>query len=200
MHLPQRSRFAVSAVAVLLAAAGCGPARPARIPAPPLDPAAVAGAALGGAGPLAAVDLAKVPALAAALPLLDTDGDKKLSRDELVAWLTEVRDSKVAITSLAVEVKHKGRALQNAEVRFVPEAFMTSVKPAEGTTDDSGMTMVSIPGSEYPGVNCGLYRVEITGQGNDGKPLAAKYNTATTLGVAVGGMLPENGMVSYVLE
>jgi hypothetical protein len=185
---------------VFLTAVGCGPSRPARIPAPPLDPVAVAEAALGGSGPFDAAALAKVPALAAALPLLDKNGDKKLSRDELVSWLTEVRDSKVAITSLAVEVKHKGRPVKNARVRFVPEAFMASVKQAEGTTDDSGVSMVSIPGSEYPGVNCGLYRVEITGQGNDGKPLAAKYNTATTLGVAVGGMLPENGMVSYVLE
>jgi hypothetical protein len=199
MHLVLRCRL-VLCLPVVLAVVGCGPSRPARIPAPPLDPAAVVDAALGGAGPLGAAELKQVPALAAALPLLDKDGDKKLSRDELVAWLTEVRDSKVAITSLAVEVKHKGRPVKNAQVRFVPEAFMAAVKEAEGTTDDVGMTMVSIPGSEYPGVNCGLYRVQITGQGNDGKPLPPKYNAETTLGVAVGGMLPENGMVSFVLE
>jgi hypothetical protein len=62
------------------------------------------------------------------------------------------------------------------------------------------MSMVTIPGGEYPGVNCGLYRVEITGKGNDGKPLAAKYNSQSALGVAVGGMLPENGMAVFELN
>jgi len=200
MPLPQRCRLPLSWLAVLLPAVGCGPARPARIPAPPLDPVAVAAAALGGEGPFDAAELARVPALVAALPLLDRDGDGKLSRQELVAWLTEVRDSRVAITSLAVEVKHAGRPLGNARVRLVPEAFMPAVREAEGTTDDSGVALVSIPGGEYPGVNCGLYRVEITGQGSDGRPLPARYHSATTLGVAAGGMLPVNGMVSYVLE
>ena len=58
----------------------------------------------------------------------------------------------------------------------------------------------TIPSGTYMGVNCGLYRVEITGQGNDGKPLPAKYNAASTLGAAVGGRLPENGVATFVLE
>jgi len=189
------SRLAVSGWCLLLLAivsSGCGPSRPARIPAPPLDPAAVAAAA---------GDPDKLPAVSFGRIVLDTDKDKKVSSPELVKWLEEVRDSKVAITSVAFQVSHKGKPLSGAEIRLVPEACMGGgVKEASGKTDQTGMSMVTIPGSQYPGVNCGLYRVEITGKGNDGKPLEAKYNTQSTLGVAVGGMLPENGMASYDLK
>jgi hypothetical protein len=184
----------VSSVGLLLATCtvGCGPSRPARIAAPALDPAAVAAAA---------GDLDKLPAIASGLLVLDTDKDKKVSQAELVKWLEEVRDSKVAITSVAFQVLHKGKPLSGAEIRLVPEACMGGgIKEASGQTDQSGMSMVTIPGSEYPGINCGLYRVEITGKGNDGKPLAAKYNSQSTLGVAVGGMLPENGMATFELN
>jgi len=184
-------------VVFLLATAvsGCGPSQPARIPAPALDPAAVATAAAANG------DLDKLPAIAFARSALDADKDKKVSQSELVKWLEEVRDSKVAITSVAVQVLHKGKPLSGAEIRLVPEACMAGgIKEASGTTDQSGMSMVTIPGSEFAGVNCGLYRVEITGNGNDGKPLPAKYNSQSTLGVAVGGILPEQGMASFELD
>jgi len=188
--------LSVTAFALLLLAAGaggCGPSRPARIIAPPLDPAAVSAAA--------AANLDKLPAIVFSRVVLDTDKDKKVSQAELLKWLEEVRDSKVAITNISVQVSHKGKPLANAEVKLVPEACMGgAIKEASGKTDQSGISMVTIPGGEYPGVNCGLYRVEITGNGNDGKPLAAKYNAQSTLGVAVGGMLPENGMAVFDLN
>jgi hypothetical protein len=181
--------------AAAVAITGCGPSRPARIPAPSLDPEAVADAAAAGGA------LDKLPAVGFGRAGLDTDGDKQVSRDELVRWLTEVRDSKVAITSVAVQVTQRGKPLVGADVKLVPEACMGgAIKEASGTTDESGVAMVTIPGSEYPGVNCGLYRVEITGAGGDGKALPAKYNTDSTLGMAVGGMLPENGMASFDLK
>lgn len=192
-----RRDLSLTASVILLATAGtgCGPSRPARIPAPPLDPAAVATAAAAGG------DLDKLPAIASGRVVLDTDKDKKVSQAELITWLEEVRNSRVAITSLAFQVSHKGKPLSGAEIRLVPEACMGgAIKEAAGKTDQSGTSMVTIPGSEYPGVNCGLYRVEITGTGNDGKPLAATYNAQSTLGAAVGGMLPENGMVVYELN
>jgi len=189
------ARLWLGPVCILAALAGCGPSRPARIPAPSLDPEAVADAAAAAGG------LEKLAALAPAKAGLDADGNGQVSRDELVAWLTEVRDSKVAITSVAVQVTHRGKPLLGAEVKFVPEACMGgAIKEAAGTTDESGVAMVTIPGSEYPGVNCGLYRVEITGSGADGQALPAMYNTDSTLGVAVGGMLPEKGMASFDLR
>lgn len=180
---------------VLAVAVGCGPARPARIPAPPLDPAAVADAVAATGG------LETLPAIIFAKAGLDTDGDDHVSRGEFVTWLEQVRDSKVAITSLAVQVTHKDKPLAGAAVKLVPEACLGGrIQEAAGTTDQTGVAMVTIAGAEYPGVNCGLYRVEISGSGNDGKPLAAKYRSQSALGVAVGGMLPENGMAVFELN
>lgn len=193
------------ACAVLLAI-GCGPGRPARVTPPPLDPAAVAAAAIAAAdadgdGTLGSEEIMKAPALAVSLKQLDTDGDGKLSVTEVRSWLEEVRKSRVAITSFTAMVTHKGRPLAGATVRLVPEPFMgDGTKPAEGVTDAAGSAVPTIRESKYPGVNCGLYRVEIEGTGVDGKPLPARYNADSTLGVAVGGLLPENGMAVFALE
>lgn len=186
-------------------AGGCGPSKPARLVPPALDAAAVTAGIMqadaNGDGILDAGELARAPAFLEAVPQLDRDGDKSLSRAEIESWVADVRGSQVAITSAAVVVKHKGRPLAGAGVKFVPEAYMgTAVAAAEGTTDAAGQAQISIPGGRFPGVNCGVYRVEITGKGPDGRPLAAKYNTSTTLGAAVGGPLPRGGVLVFALE
>ena len=183
---------------LMLVAAGCGPSRPKRIVPPALDPEAVTVAVLAkadadGNGTVSKSELAAVPALIAAVTEVDVDRDGGISRDELRQWLDRVKESRIAITSFAGEVRHQRRPLANAQVKLVPESFMgAETKSAEGTTDADGRFTATIPNSVYPGVNCGLYRVEISGQGNDGKPLPGKYNSQTTLGTAVGGSLPEN--------
>lgn len=55
-------------------------------------------------------------------------------------------------------------------------------------------------GCPHPGVHSGVCRVELTGKGNDGKPLAAEYNTSSTLGAAVGGLVPKGGVLAFSLE
>lgn len=201
VRIPSRA-----AVLLALVVAGCGPSRPSRIEPPALDPEAVTVAVLAkadanGDGVIAKAELSGVPALAAAVADLDEDADGGVSRAELRQWLDQVKESRIAITSLAGEVRHLKRPLADATVRFVPESVMGGgMQAAEGVTDVEGRFAATIPGAKYPGVNCGLYRVEITGQGNDGKPLAGRYNAQSTLGAAVGGRLPENGMAVFVLE
>jgi hypothetical protein len=86
-------------------------------------------------------------------------------------------------------------------LKLVPEPFMGSnVKAAEATTDTSGAVLPTIPGSPYPGVNSGVYRVEITGTLPGGKPIPAKYNTSTTLGLAVGNGLPAETPVTFAID
>lgn len=201
-----RATLATVLTCLVLCTIGCGPGRPARLVPPPLDPAAVAAAAIAAAdvdgnGSVGGDEIRKVPALAAALKHLDTDGDQSLSVAELRTWLEAVRESRVAITSFTAAVTHKGKPLAGATVRLVPEPFMgRDMQPAEAVTDASGTAFPTIRDSKYPGVNCGLYRVEIEATGVDGKPLPARYNTDSTLGVAVGGLLPENGMATFPLE
>jgi len=196
----------VSGLMVLVAMAGCGPSRPARITPPRLDVAAVTAAVMAHAdtdadGRLTEPELARVPALAAALAMLDADADGRLSAAELRAWLEKVKASRVAITSLSASVTLKGKPLSGAAIRLVPEAFMgDGMKAATGVTEAGGNAVLTMPDSPYPGVQCGLYRVEITGTGHDGKPLPARYNTASTLGLAVGGRVSEDGTAAFSLE
>ena len=185
--------------------AGCS-TRPARVPAPRINPAAIVDAVFEKAdadhdGRLRASEQQTVPSIAMAAGTLDADGDGAVTREEIVAWLKAVRDSRVAVTSLEVVVTQRGRPLATATVRLVPEPFMgAEVKAAEGVTDAGGVAAVMIPDAKHPGVNCGLYRVEITGAGNDGKPLPERVNTATTLGMAVGVGTPETGSVEFRLD
>jgi hypothetical protein len=196
----------VSSLGLLVLVLGCGPARPARVVAPPLDVAAITAGLLAkgdanGNGRIEAAEFARVPALAEGLAILDTDGDKAISAAEITGWLDRVVASEVAVTSVPVAVKHKGKPIEGALVKFIPEPFMgSSCKPAEGTTDKHGQANITIPGAEFPGVTCGVYRVEISGTGNNGKPLPAKYNKKTTLGIAVGALLPQSGMPTFTLE
>lgn len=191
---------------LVMAGVGCGSSTPKRIMPPALDVQAVtkavmAAADANGDGGLDRQELARMPGLAGGLALLDADSSDSLSAAEITSWLDAIKASRVAITSLTVQVAHKGKPLADATVKLVPESFMgAEVRAAEGRTDASGSAPVSIPGNRYPGVNCGLYRVEITGTGSDGKPLPARYNADTILGVAVGGVLPENGAVSFDLD
>ena len=191
---------------VVLAVSGCGQGRPARVIAPAINVEAVTAAVFtaadaNGNARLEDGELATVPAIAKAAIALYTDGDEAVSRQELAQWLDEVSRSKVAITTFETVVRHRGRPLAGVLVKLVPEPFMGGeIKAAEGTTDADGLARVTIPGGRYPGVNCGMYRVEITGKGNDGRPLPARYSSKSTLGVAVGGTLPEQGMTLFELK
>ena len=203
---PHRPPLLALALALLLCLlAGCS-TRPARVPAPRINPAAIVDAVFEKAdadrdGRLPASEQQTVPSIAAAAGRLDGDGDGAVTREELLAWLEAVHDSRVAITSLEVIVTQRGRPLAAVTVRLVPEPFMgNELKAAEGVTDAGGVAAVTIPDATYPGVNCGLYRVEIIGTGNDGKPLPERVNTATTLGVAVGAGIPETGSVEFRLD
>jgi hypothetical protein len=81
-----------------------------------------------------------------------------------------------------VEVTYAGRPLPNAQVKFVPEAFLGDViPPATATTDVDGRASMASEGQpEF--VRVGMYRVEIT---SDQAKLPASFNSRTTLGVEV---------------
>lgn len=205
--MPFRFPFPSLLALALLACplAGCSN-RPARVPAPHINPEAIVEAVFEQAdadrdGSLRSSEQRTVPSIAAAAGRLDADGDGAVTRDELLTWLEVVRDSRVAINPLDVVVTQRGRPLVGATVRLVPEPFMGGeVQAAEGVTEAEGTAAMTIADAKYPGVNCGLYRVEITGEGNDGKPLPERVNVATTLGVAIGAGLPETGSVEVAVE
>ncbi len=186
-----RCLWAVAGLASLVTT-GCGPSGPPRVPAPPLNAAQVTWAIMSladtnGDGVLDSDELAKVPSLKPIRSELDTSSDGKLSAAEIEAWLTRIAESRMAVGIGAFKVTQKGRPLANVAVKLVPEPFMGGgMKAAEGETDSRGVVNPTIPGSEYHGVHFGLYRVELVGNGADGKPLPEKYNTVSEIGIGFG--------------
>lgn len=192
VHPRQPFFSAVTAIVLVGSLAGCS-SRPVRVPAPRIDPEAIVAAVFELAdadrdGSLRAAEQQTVPAIAAAAGRFDTDGDGGVAREELRAWLEAVSDSRVAINPLELVVWQRGRPLVGATVRLVPEPFMgEQVKAAEGVTDADGTATMTISDTKYPGVNCGLYRVQLA-------------DAVTSLGVAVGAGVPETGLVQLAID
>lgn len=136
-------------------------------------------------GMLDAKELEKAPGLKSGLKQADKDGDSKISQAEIDGRIGAWSASKTGRMTVVCQVTLNGAAVANAEVKLVPEPFLGSALPtAKGTTDGSGIVMPTAPETDNKpaGVAPGYYRVEIT---SAGKPLPAKYNTETTLGLEV---------------
>jgi hypothetical protein len=166
---------------------GCS-SRPARVTIPDWDPSEFASAILeeldkNRDSVVDNSELAKAPGLAYGAKFIDKDRDGKLSREELEARFTMYRDRELGLTSKEFRVTYNGRPLVGAEVRLVPEFFLTDViEPATGTTIIQGIVNPSIEGQQTPLMRAGYYRVEVT---SPNVKLPAQFNTATTLGVEV---------------
>jgi hypothetical protein len=176
--------------ALLLAAAGCSGSSATLPPAPDYSPEVMADAALqqfdaNKNGTIEGAELDACPALKAALPSIDKNGDKALSREELVARFAAYRRSGATVMTVACVVRRKGQPLAEAVVKFVPEECMKgSIKGASGSSDAGGNVKLSVDGGNYmPGLQCGLYRIVVTKTGpGGGETLPEIYNTNTTLG------------------
>jgi hypothetical protein len=207
MTCPRISRIGpLLAVACIAAAAGCSRTHATRIAAPAIVPAAIAGRIMADAdadhdGFLDRTELGRIPGLAVVAAGLDTDRDGRLSGAEIEAWFTRIRDSRVAIGSGGFRIVQKGKPLAGIAVRMVPEACMGGViQAAEGVSDAAGFVSPGIQGGRRPGVHYGLYRLELTGKGAGGKPLPARFNTASQLGIGVGGLATANDTLTVELN
>lgn len=181
----------------LLASAGCGSRRAEWQIPPQLDPRAVTQAIMqiadgNGDGFLEEQELAAVPAMRDVRAAADSDHDGRLIASEIKGWLGLVKQESVGAREVRLKITRRGQPVADLLVKLVPEACMGgTIEPAEGVTYLDGVTLLNIPGRRTTGIRNGLYRVEITGTGPGGLPIPAKYNTASTLGLAVGGGLPQ---------
>jgi hypothetical protein len=176
----------------VLAAGGCSQTPP-RVPAPAIDPAAAGQLAIekydtDGDGLIRGDELNKAPGLKNALQNLDANQDGGVSAQEIAERVKAWQQTKVGTMSLSCTVTYRGHRLQGATVKFVPEEFLgDEIQTATGQTDEFGLAVLNVPvdpdvRGDVPGVQCGLYRVEITKQGAD---IPAIYNTQTILGQEV---------------
>jgi hypothetical protein len=167
---------------------------PRRIFGPPFNAAGAAAKAMelfdsNKDGKISGDELDQAPGLKAALKVMATDKDKGVTADQISLRVKKWIDSKIGRTSLSCMVIHNGQPLAGATVKFVPEKFLSEylTETATGKTNQTGMAMLSVPVESGPdafppGLPVGMYRVEIT---KDGENIPAKYNTETTLGQEV---------------
>lgn len=147
---------------------------------------------------LGAAEAEPCPGLTARFSAYDTDGDQRISREELrdavSSWLAEG----TGVMRVGCMVKLDGKPLSGATIVLQPESFLgDALRPARGVTNEHGQSNLSIDPASLPdsqqrvrGVQPGLYRVQIT---HGAVAIPDRYNVATTLGqeVSRAGIGPE---------
>jgi hypothetical protein len=140
-------------------------------------------------GALDSSELSRCPALAAVRLTFDTDGDDRLSAEEITGGVRRMFASPT-ICEMACTVTLNGRPLARATVRLRPLEMLGETLPlAEGVTDDQGNVHPTVDAELLPEefrnlrlMFAGLYRVEIT---HPRTQLPRRYNNATELGCYV---------------
>lgn len=184
-------QIASAGLFAVILVAGCGEGK-GRVEAPVLDPGKMTDQAMelcdeNSDGMLTTAELKASPALTFAKDDIDTDGDGKLSRDELLERFKIYEEMNVGLQSITLNVRHRskdGPGLVGAKVRLIPEPFMADfIDECEGEVIDAEMGYVNIAAMPPdPGVRVGMYRMEIT---SDDVKIPAKYNTNSALGIEV---------------
>jgi hypothetical protein len=153
------------------------------------DPVAAGRAAIAeydsdGDGKLTGIELDRCPGLKAAINQIDPSGNQGITAETIAARVWVWLDSKLGAMALRCRLLHNGRPLPNAEVKFVPEAFLGSTpRTTTASTNKDGVAeFTKTPpklGDVRASLSPGFYRIEITKHGEE---IPAKYNTNTVLG------------------
>jgi EF hand len=135
-------------------------------------------------GSLDTTELRACPALYGALAAIDTNGDKRLSKDEIRKRVEAYASGTTGSIAVTCTVRLDGEPLTDATVTFDPEPCMAeALKPANAKTNNSGQcTEYQIDGKTYSGLAAGLYRIRVT---KDGASIPPRFNTQSILGQEV---------------
>jgi hypothetical protein len=138
-------------------------------------------------------ELTKVPGLKSALARVDTNGDKKISPDEIDQRVESWRQARTGIMAVRLYFKMDGQPLPGAQITLVPEEFLGgAIKPATATTNDAGQAIPYVSQKpEEQGVQPGFYKIEVSKKIGDKELIPARYNSATELGMEAGPGSPE---------
>ena len=178
---------------LLMPSVGCSTG-PARVSIPAWDPTDMANMAIekldkDGDTQLDQRELIVAPGLAFGARFIDKNGDGKLNREELEGRFTMYHDSRVGLTPKELRITYNGQPLVGAEIRLVPEFFLTDIiEIATGTTLGDGVVRPSIAGQRTPLVRVGYYRVEVR---STNRQLPPKFNSETTVGVELSPFVSE---------
>jgi hypothetical protein len=160
--------------------------RPARVPAPGWDPQEISTRAIelldkNGDSVIDGKEAKEAPGLAAAVTRIDTDGNGRMSVEEIKRRIEFYEKVGTGLISQTFQITLNGRPLVNARVEFVPEEFLGGViKPASDYTDRSGVVVPQTVDQSIPAMQVGFYQV-VAYLPPDEKPL----ETSTLVGVEV---------------
>jgi hypothetical protein len=152
--------------------------------------------------------LEHAPALKAALPRLDANGDQGVSADEIAARVNAWKAMRTGVMSFGFKVTLNGRPLPGATVTFQPDEILgNDIKPASCTLNSFGGGGATVAKDERatpespPGMYLGFYKVKVSKIVNGKEMIPAKYNEQTILGQEVAADVPEiaNNRVVYAL-
>jgi hypothetical protein len=199
-----RSYFPILLFQVVLLT-GCGSAG-GRVSAPAVKPQAMAEAAVAqydanNDQALAGDELAHCPGLKSSLAISDANKDGKLTADEIATRMKSFVDARIGIVGLSARFTLDGQPLAGARIVLTPEKFIASaVQPASGVTTQEGVGFFQVS-QDLPGVQPGIYRLEVYRPAADGKEaIPARYNAETILGVDAGVDGPDvNNRVHFAL-
>ena len=179
----------VAIVAIAIGVTGCS-RKTTRLETPEYDPAGFTERALElyDKNSDGAIDDQEMsPGLRSFSQTADKDGNGSLSKSELQTRMQEHLDDKVALHDVAGLVLLHGQPLGEATVRFIPdEAMKGTIKPAIGVSDEEGFVSLSVEGDGLPGVQPGIYRIEVSKKQSGQELVPAKFNVDSQLGQEVG--------------
>jgi hypothetical protein len=129
------------------------------------------------------------PSLLATKMQIDSNGDNRLTADEIAARLTSWMEKKQAVREIKCKILWKGEPLAGADIAFIPEEFLgPKFRRAGGKTSDDGVVEILHAHPDRPdpsireGVRMGLYRIEISKKELYKETLPEQFNTRSHLG------------------
>ncbi len=156
-------------------------------------------------GAIDGAELDKVPGIKGSIGTVDTNGDHRVTPEEVSTVIQGWQASRLAAKAVMAEVTINGKPVVDAEVKFIPEKFLgPNLKPAKGTTNAQGMANMSIEnlelnGTKLSGVACGFYRVEISKVVGGAETIPKRFNSESELGVEVSPHLPYMNLAKFDL-
>jgi hypothetical protein len=196
LRISPRALAALSTPAAALLIVGCS-SGPGRVEPPSISASGAASEAIelydkDSDGFIAGAELDAVPGIKAAMTMVDSSNDGKVSVDEIEARISAWQDSNIGVMAIKCTATLDGRPLTDAVITFEPESFLgDDVKAGVGDMGASGSAMMSIPKDQRPtqdtppGMQLGFYRVRISKKSGDKETIPPQYNVETTLGQEV---------------
>ena len=151
----QQYMVTICAFLVVLWGAGCSN-KPKRIHPPSINAKSAGRAAIelydtDGDKALSRSELVACPGIVAAFEQYDANHDSQVQPEEITARIKNWQESRIGITPFECWIRLDGRPLGGATVKLVPEPFLgNAIEVASGTSEANGQVVLSIAADRLP--------------------------------------------------